>query len=131
MCRLSNKRERDTDLSINTVHLDPEIHDILADSNVGLATIPGGGKYDVRLLAPILKALQKNELLSGIVSVQKMNQILKWHGINPKEIEMSRMSKDEAEKELIELKRFLDLGIITQDDHDKKAVSLKMALLGN
>ena len=51
--------------------------------------------------------------------------------VNPKEIEMSRMSKDEAEKELIELKRFLDLGIITQDDHDKKAVSLKMALLGN
>ena len=85
---MRNKRERDTDLSINTVHLDPEIHDILADSNVGLATIPGGGKYDVRLLAPILKALQKNELLSGIVSVQKMNQILKWHGINPKEIEM-------------------------------------------
>jgi hypothetical protein len=53
--------------------------------------------------------------------------------VNPKEIEMSRMTmtKDQAEKELIELKRYLDLGIITQDDHDKKAISLKRTLLGN
>ena len=51
--------------------------------------------------------------------------------VTPKEIEMSRMTKDQAETELVELKRFLDLGIITQDDHDKKAVSLKRTLLGN
>ena len=53
--------------------------------------------------------------------------------VNPKEIEMSRMTmtKDQAEKELIELKRYLDLGIITQDDHDKKAISFKRTLLGN
>ncbi|MDC1234548.1 hypothetical protein N8Z39_02190 [Cyclobacteriaceae bacterium] len=40
------------------------------------------------------------------------------------------MSKDEAKKELIELKEFLDLGIITQEEFDEKAVELKKILLG-
>ena len=42
-----------------------------------------------------------------------------------------RFSKDDAKKQLLELKEFLDLGIITQDEFDKKAVSLKKILLGN
>ncbi|MDA8874404.1 hypothetical protein N9H78_01880 [Winogradskyella sp.] len=40
------------------------------------------------------------------------------------------ISKDEAKKELISLKEFLDLGIITQDEFNKKAVYLKKILLG-
>jgi len=35
-----------------------------------------------------------------------------------------------AKKELIELKEFLDLGIITQEEFDKRAASLKKILLG-
>ena len=41
------------------------------------------------------------------------------------------ISKDDAKKQLLELKEYLDLGIITQEDFDKKAVSLKKILLGN
>ena len=41
------------------------------------------------------------------------------------------INKDEAKKELISLKEFLDLGIITQDEFDKKTIYLKKILLGN
>ena len=40
-------------------------------------------------------------------------------------------SKEDAKKQLLELKEFLELGIITQEEFDKKAVSLKKILLGN
>ena len=43
----------------------------------------------------------------------------------------SVLTKEEAKKELIELKEYLDLGIITQEEFDTKAVSLKKILLGN
>jgi len=39
--------------------------------------------------------------------------------------------KEDAKNQLIELKGFLDLGIITQEEFDKKAESLKKILLGN
>lgn len=39
--------------------------------------------------------------------------------------------KENAKKELMELKEYLDSGIITQEEFDKKAVSLKKILLGN
>ena len=41
------------------------------------------------------------------------------------------LSKDDAKKQLLELKGYLDLGIITQKEYDEKAVSLKKILLGN
>ena len=40
-------------------------------------------------------------------------------------------AKENAKKELMELKGYLDLGIITQQEFDKKAESLKKILLGN
>jgi len=40
-------------------------------------------------------------------------------------------TKENAKNELIELKEFLDLGIITQEEFDEKAASLKKILLGN
>ena len=46
------------------------------------------------------------------------------------EIDIER-EKDSAKKELISLKEYLDLGIITQEEFDKKAESLKKILLGN
>ena len=39
--------------------------------------------------------------------------------------------KSDAKKQLLELKEYLDLGIITQDEFDKKAVSLKKILFSN
>ena len=41
------------------------------------------------------------------------------------------LSKDDAKKQLLELKEYLDLGIITQEEFDTKSVSLKKILLGN
>lgn len=41
------------------------------------------------------------------------------------------LNKEDAKKQLIELKEYLDLGIITQEEFDTKAVSLKKILLGN
>ena len=41
------------------------------------------------------------------------------------------ISKDEAKKELLSLKEFLEMGIITQEEFNNKAVSLKKILLGN
>lgn len=39
--------------------------------------------------------------------------------------------KSEAKKQLLELKEYLDLGIITQEEFDRKADYLKKILLGN
>tara|TARA_B110000046_G_scaffold73937_1_gene81811 strand:- start:140 stop:595 length:456 start_codon:yes stop_codon:yes gene_type:complete len=41
------------------------------------------------------------------------------------------INKNEAKKQIIELKEFLDLGIITQEEFDTKVVGLKKILLGN
>ena len=41
------------------------------------------------------------------------------------------MTKEDAKKQLLELKDLLDLGIITQEEFDKKAVPLKKVLLGD
>ena len=41
------------------------------------------------------------------------------------------MGKEAAKKELMELKEYLDMGIITKQEFDKKAESLKKILLGN
>ena len=43
----------------------------------------------------------------------------------------TKRDKDEAKKELLSLKEYLDLGIISQEEFDKKAESLKKILLGN
>ena len=42
-----------------------------------------------------------------------------------------KMTKKDAKKQLLELKEYLDIGIITQQEFDKKAESLKKILLGN
>ena len=43
----------------------------------------------------------------------------------------SKISKEDAKNKLIELKEYLDLGIITQDEFDEKAKPLKKILLSN
>ena len=58
-----------------------------------------------------------DEVLKPLIS----NQILSSNNVE---------SKKQAKKELIELKEYLELGIITQEEFDKKAESLKKILLG-
>ena len=40
-------------------------------------------------------------------------------------------NKEDAKKKLMELKEYLDMGIITQEEFNNKAVFLKKILLGN
>ena len=111
-----------------------------------------GGYYPVNYEIDdleILKELEKrarqeivdftttNSFNYKIINIEKQKQSI---GIFPKVIITFNiknqdgsivLTKDEAKKELIELKEFLDLGIITQEEFDTKAVSLKKILLGN
>ena len=41
------------------------------------------------------------------------------------------LNKDKAKKELLELKEFLDLGLISKEEFDAKAETLKKIILGN
>ena len=43
----------------------------------------------------------------------------------------SKISKEDAKNKLLELKEYLDLGIITQDEFDEKAKPLKKILIGS
>ena len=43
----------------------------------------------------------------------------------------AKMAKNHALVKIKELQEYLEMGIITQEDFDKKAVSLKKILLGN
>ena len=43
----------------------------------------------------------------------------------------AKMTKNQALVKIKELQEYLEMGIITQEDFDKKAVSLKKILLGN
>ena len=76
---------------------------------------------------------QKSNLALGfgvartIISFRLINK----DGTNHINKEDASLSKQNAKNELIELKGFLDSGIITKEEFDKKAVSLKKILLGN
>ena len=62
-----------------------------------------------------------------IISFRLINK----DGTNYVNKEDVRLTKEAAKKELIELKEYLDMGIITQEEFNNKAVSLKKILLGN
>ena len=79
---------------------------------------------------------QKN----GIISIIGEKKIKYSPGVFPKGIVTFKiinangelvLSRKDAKNELMELKEFLDLGIITKEEFDKKAASLKKTLLGN
>lgn len=70
------------------------------------------------------------------VSIGVARTIIKFKLLNkdgtPALNEMDKMqAKNQAKKELLELQEFLELGIITKDDFDKKAEKLKKILLDN
>ena len=70
----------------------------------------------------IFESTHKNKTLDEVLKPLISNQII---SSNNTEI------KTQAKKELLELKEYLDSGIITQEEFDKKAVSLKKILLGS
>ena len=76
----------------------------------------------------IFKDFDKMILLQQPALLNVKVQLLDDKG-NPK-LEKNE-SKEDAEKKLMELKEYLDSGIITQEEYDAKAVSLKKILLGN
>ena len=71
------------------------------------------------------------KISTGVARVLITFKLLNKDGTIPvNELDVER-DRDRAKKQLIELKEYLDLGIITQEEFDKKAVSLKKILLGN
>ena len=80
------------------------------------------------------KLLSKEERKTGIGIFPKVSNIFQLY-TQDGEIYLSENeknnSKEKAKKDLLELKELLDLGLITQEEFDKKAVSLKKILLGN
>ena len=75
-----------------------------------------------------------NEYSFKIISVEKLgrsypNVLITFKVFNKDGLLV--LNKDEAKKQLLELKEYLDLGIITQQEYDDKAASLKKILLGN
>ena len=73
------------------------------------------------------KALRYNKENRDLVDKQK-DQLNKK---NNETKSNSKISKEDAKNKLLELKEYLDLGIITQDEFDEKAKPLKKILLGN
>ncbi len=88
-----------------------------------LVTLKGAKSFKI-----IFKDFDKMILLQQPALLNVKIQLLDDKG-NPK-LEKNE-SKENAKNQLIELKEFLDLGIITQEEFDKKASSLKKILLGN
>jgi len=81
--------------------------------------------YDLARATKLLK--QRENSIREVISEYNT-----WVNQNNKnQSSYSNTQKNDAKKELIELKEYLDLGIITQEEFDKKAVSLKNILLGN
>jgi len=70
----------------------------------------------------IFESAHKNKTLDEVLKPLISNQILSSNNVE---------SKKQAKKEILELKEYLDLGIITQEEFDKKAESLKKILLDN
>lgn len=67
-----------------------------------------------------------NEFLKG-----EYRKVIITFELRNKEDGYLLINKEEAKKELLSLKEYIKLGIITQEEFDKKAISLKKILLGN
>jgi lysyl-tRNA synthetase class II len=80
------------------------------------------------------KEINKEDTKSGVGVYPKVtmtHQLFNKDGSIALNDEDNQQLKDKAKKELIELKGYLDMGIITQKEFDKKVESLKKILLGN
>ena len=96
--------------------------ELTADANQ-LVILKGAKSFKI-----VYKDFDKMIRLQRSATLNVKIQLLDDKG-NPK-LEKNE-AKENAKKQLIELKEYLDLGIITQEEFDKKAESLKKILLGN
>ena len=96
--------------------------ELTADANQ-LVILKGAKSFKI-----VYKDFDKMIRLQRSATLNVKIQLLDDNG-NPK-LEKNE-AKENAKKELMELKGYLDLGIITQQEFDKKAESLKKILLGN
>ena len=94
-------------------------------------------KLEKRARQEIIDFTNANSFTYKIINIEKQKMTV---GIFPKVIITFKiknldgsvvLTKEEVKKELLSLKEYLDLGIITQEEFDKKAESLKKILLGN
>ena len=95
-------------------------------------------KLKDEILKEIVEFTTRNNYKYEIISVENINRAVR--GFWPIGIVTFKvfnqdgslvLSKEDAKKQMIELKEYLDLGIITKEEFDKKAVELKKILLGN
>jgi hypothetical protein len=91
-------------------------------------------EMEAELVKEIIKFTARNNYNYKIISVEKIGnytiRLIVTFKVFNKDGSLV-INKNEAKKELLELKEYLDLGIITQEEFDTKAVSLKKILLGN
>ena len=91
--------------------------------------IYGPSKKTVRKLYKANKALGL-PFDEGILE-EHMKKWLPEIDVTKKVVIKKKLTKDEAIKEVKELKDLLNLGIITQEEFDKRAAELKKVILGN
>ena len=86
------------------------------------------------ILLEIVEFTNRNNYNYEIISEENINRYLPIVIVKFKVFNQDGslvLSKEDAKKQMIELKEYLDLGIITKEEFDKKAVELKKILLGN
>jgi len=85
----------------------------------------------IKVRTIIMNFINQNNYTYKTVNIEKIRSVLSFTiKVFNKDGSLA-INKDEAKKEIIELKELLDLGIITQEEFNTKAVSLKKILLGN
>ena len=106
--------------NISKNHLEKRVDDIESYS-LGL-----GLNYQI-----ISQEKQNVAVAFGVARAEVIFKLFNKDGSIYRSKEVKQLEKDKAKKELLELKEFLDLGLITKEEFDSKSVSLKKILLGN
>lgn len=83
---------------------------------------------DFKIIEEIIRDRRLNKYLGKVTTTIETYNKNGTIAIKESDIEKA---KSKAKREIIELKKYLVLGIITQEDYDKKSKPLKKILLGN
>ena len=83
---------------------------------------------DFKIIDEVIRDRRLNKFLGKVTIIIEAYNKNGSLAVNESDIEKN---KAKAKKEILELKEYLDLGIITQDEFNKKAEPLKKILLGS
>ena len=83
---------------------------------------------DFNIIDEVIRDRRLNKFLGKVTIIIEAYNKNGTLAVNESDIEKN---KAKAKKEILELKEYLDLGIITQDEFNKKAEPLKKILLGS